>query len=78
MDVVVHELLRKNIPAKINQWVLKIILLFYFYLLSQLRSNKVILGFDQRFVSLKVQFLIEILSKAYIAFQAVQHRRHRK
>lgn len=54
MDVVVHEILQKNIPAKINQRVLKIILLFYFYLLNQLRSNKVILGFDQRFVSFKI------------------------
>lgn len=54
MNAVVHELLRKNIPAKIKQRVLKIILLFYFYLLSQLRSNKVVLGFDQRFVSFKI------------------------
>lgn len=50
MDVVVHELLRKTIPAKIKWRALKIIPLFYFYLLSQLRSNEVILGFDQRFV----------------------------
>lgn len=50
MDVVVHELLRKTIPAKTKWRVLKIIPLFYFYLLSQLRSNEVILGFDQRFV----------------------------
>lgn len=50
MDAVVHELLRKTIPAKIKCRVLNIIPLFYFYLSNQLRSNEIILSFDQRFV----------------------------
>lgn len=57
MDAVVHKLLKENIPAKLKQRALKIILLFY--LLSQVRSNKVILCFDQRFVSLKILILLK-------------------